>query len=381
MALGLSAFTACSSGGGGGGGGGGIALQLETVTNTLTFPTFLTAAPGDSTRLFICEKGGRIVIFSGGIVQPVAFLDLTGFVSTGEEQGLLSMAFDPDYANTGRFYVSYTDPLGGNVIARYTVDALDPNLADVASAEPLLTIDQKDEFHNGGMIAFGPDGFLWIGKGDGNGDIGGDPFGNAQDLSDLLGGLLRIDVSPVTGYDVPLDNPYLLVGGALPENHAIGLRNPWRFSFDRTSGDLYIADVGQDDEEEIDVTTAAAASGANFGWNIAEGDNCFTPPVGCSTVGQVLPVHTYPHTGGRCSVTGGYVYRGAAIPALAGTYFFGDFCTGGVSSFVHVGGAATELTNWPTLDPSSNITSFGEDADGELYILTAGGGVFRIVPN
>lgn len=378
------AFASCSDDddddGGGGGGPTGPSLTTEVAAQGLTFPVFLTAPAGDP-RLFIVEKGGTIVIVENGTTNPVPFLDVTSLVATGDEQGLLGLAFAPDYATSGRFYVSYTDTAGANVVARYSVSTTDPNQADPASAEILLTVPQKDEFHNGGMIAFGPDGNLWIARGDGNGAVGGDPAGNGQSTDDLLGALLRIDVSGTTGYTVPASNPYVADPVGADEVYSIGLRNPWRFSFDRTTGELYIADVGQGAVEEVNVTTVAAASGANFGWNIMEGDECFEPPVGCDQTGLTLPVHTYSSAGGPCSITGGYVYRGAAIPALHGTYFYGDFCTGDIESFVSAGGLATQVTAWPSLSIGSGLTSFGEDADGELYMVMQSGTVYRIIEN
>jgi glucose/arabinose dehydrogenase len=383
LALVLS-FASCSDDddddGGGGGGPTGPSLTTEVAAQGLTFPVFLTAPAGDA-RLFIVEKGGTIVIVENGTTNPVPFLDVTSLVETGDEQGLLGLAFAPDYSTSGRFYVSYTDTAGANVVARYLVSTTDPNQADPATAEILLTVAQDDEFHNGGMIAFGPDGFLWIARGDGNGAVGGDPAGNAQALDDLLGSLLRIDVSGTTGYTVPASNPYVADPVAADEVYSYGLRNPWRFSFDRDNGNLYIADVGQGAVEEVDVVTVAGASGANFGWNIMEGDLCFEPPVGCDQTGLVLPVHTYSSAGAACSITGGYVYRGAAIPALLGTYFFGDFCESNVQSFVFSGGTATQLTAWPSLSMGSGLTSFGEDANGELYMLMQSGVVHKIVEN
>jgi glucose/arabinose dehydrogenase len=377
-------FAACSSDddddNGGGGGGAGLSLTTEVAAQGLTFPVFLTSPAGDA-RLFIVEKGGTIVIVENGVTNPVPFLDITPLIATGDEQGLLALAFPADYATTGRFYVSYSDAAGGNVVARYTVSAVDPNQADATTAEPLLTVAQKDEFHNGGMIAFGPDGNLWISRGDGNGAVGGDPAGNGQSLDDLLGALLRIDVSAATGYTIPADNPYVNDPAVPDEIYSYGLRNPWRFSFDRVTGELYIADVGQGDEEEVDVTSVAGASAANFGWNIMEGSLCFEPAVGCSTAGLTLPVHTYSHDAGHCAITGGYVYRGSAIPTLAGTYFFGDFCASDVQSFVLSGGQATQVTAWPSLSLGSGLTSFGQDANGELYILMQAGTVYRIIAN
>ncbi|MGH8648275.1 MAG: PQQ-dependent sugar dehydrogenase, partial [Burkholderiales bacterium] len=318
------------------------------------------------------------------------FLDITNLVSTGGEQGLLGLAFDPQYAVNRRFYVSYTDKSGTSVIARYLRDQNDPNVAVNAADRIILTVDQPFENHNGGMIAFGPDNYLYIGLGDGG--SGGDPGNRAQNLGELLGKLLRIDVSqgtqaPMAAFAVPPNNPCVGQAGAREEIWSMGLRNPWRYSFDRQSGDLYIADVGQGAREEVNVSTAAsgAGKGINYGWRILEGSMCFNPPAMCNITGLQLPAVEYDHPTG-CSITGGYAYRGAAIPALQGTYFYGDFCAGFVRSFRFVNGQVTEHADWLVLrpgaiQPGATITSFGEDAAGELYIMTSQGGLFRIVPD
>jgi len=348
-------------------------VTLRTVATGLDFPVYLTAPPGDP-RLFIVEKTGRIRIVKGGALSAAPFLDLSGSVSGGSEQGLLGLAFDPQYATTGRFYVDYTDRNGDTRIARFHVSA-DADVADASSSEILLTIDQPYANHNGGQLAFGPDGFLYVGMGDGG--SGGDPQGHGQNPNDLLGSLLRLDVSGASGYTVPAGNPYS-AGGGRGEVFNIGLRNPWRFSFDRQGGDLYIADVGQDQREEVDVSTAASGGGRglNYGWNRMEGTACYGG--GCDRTGLTLPVIDYTHADG-CSITGGYVYRGHAVPTLAGTYFYADFCNGWVRSFRYQNGQAGNPREWPMLKPGGQVTSFGEDAAGELYILEADGKVFQIV--
>jgi glucose/arabinose dehydrogenase len=287
------------------------------------------------------------------------------------------LAFDPDYASTGHFVVHYTDTNGDTHLSQFTVSS-DPDVADPASEQVILTADQPYNNHNGGQVLFGPDGMLYLGLGDGGSE--GDPQGRGQDLSDLLGSILRLDVRSTSPYAVPPDNPFVGQAGVQPEVWSYGLRNPWRFSFDRTTGDLYIGDVGQDSFEEVDVAPAAAGSGKglNFGWNIMEGTHCYNAST-CNQSGLTLPVLEYPHSEG-CSVTGGYVYRGSVIPALQGLYFFGDYCQGTVRSFRYQGGSATELTDWPTLRPGGSITSFGEDAAGELYVVIQSGSVFKIVP-
>jgi glucose/arabinose dehydrogenase len=273
--------------------------------------------------------------------------------------------------------VNYTDLDGDTHIAAFTVSAGDPNRADAASEALILRVDQPFENHNGGQVAFGPDGYLYIALGDGGG--GGDPMMNGQSLMTLLGKLLRIDLNGTSPYGIPAGNPFPAVGAARPEIWSYGLRNPWRFSFDRLTGDLYVGDVGEGAQEEINVSLAAdgAGRGANYGWNIMEGDSCFEPAGGCDRTGLTLPVLQYDH-GEGCSVSGGYVYRGSAIPALQGTYFYSDFCSGWLRSFRLSSGAVTEEREWPALQ-AGNVSSFGQDAAGELYILTAGGSVYRIV--
>ena len=354
---------------------GEIELQLQQVASGLSFPLALTSPPGDA-RLFVVEKPGRIRIIENGSLLAQPFLNVSAKVSNGSEQGLLGLAFHPQYATNGRFFVNYTDTEGDTRIAAYRVSA-DRSVADAASEEILLTIDQPYAKHNGGHLAFGPDGYLYVAMGDGG--SGGDPDGNGQDRGDLLGSLLRLDVNGTTGYAVPSDNPFVGVAGARGEIWDLGLRNPWRFSFDRATGDLYVADVGQNAVEEINVATAASGSGRglNYGWNRMEGTDCFSG-TGCNDGSLTLPVHEYGHSDG-CSVTGGHVYRGSAIPALRGTYFYADFCSGWVRSFVFTGGRATDHREWSALQLGS-IPSFGEDASGELYILDADGRVMKVVP-
>ncbi|MCP9439254.1 MAG: PQQ-dependent sugar dehydrogenase [Nitrospira sp.] len=357
------------------------AVALQLVTDRLSFPVFMTAPPGDNTRLFVIEKEGliRIVTAGTGAILPTPFLDLRGQVSTSGEQGLLGLAFDPDYTSNGNVYIFYTNPVGNLVVARLQRSVGDPNRANQTSLTVLQAIDHSTYTnHNGGMLAFGPDGCLYAGTGDGGG--GGDPDNHGQKLTTKLGKLLRLD--PRTGGACTNEglNPFVLSGG-LPEIWSFGLRNPWRFSFDRATGDLYIADVGQNRREEINVSPAPfAGRQANYGWRIMEGGLCFDPPTGCDPRGLTLPVLDYPHTDGACSVIGGYVYRGSAIPSLRGIYFYADYCAGFVRSFRFVNGQATAQTEWPLLR-QPNITSFGEDAQGELYLMTQGGSLYKLVPN
>jgi len=353
----------------------GSGARLQEVAVGLSVPLYLTAPPGDS-RLFIVEKTGAIRIVRDGVLLATAFLDLSSQVSNGGEQGLLGLAFDPDYATTRRFVVHYTDLAGNTVLSRFQTSQ-DPEHADPTSEQVILTQVQPFSNHKGGQILFGPDGFLYLGLGDGGGS--GDPDNRGQDLSDLLGSILRIDVRGGDPYTVPGDNPFLQ--SESPEVWSYGLRNPWRFSFDRLTGDLYIADVGQNEWEEIDVSTPTdgVGRGVNYGWSIMEGAHCFRG-AGCDQTGLTLPVFEYSHDQG-CSVTGGYVYRGSAIPALQGHYFYGDFCQGWVRSFRYAEGQVTDETSWPSLAPGGPVLSFGEDAAGELYVLEQGGRVSRIVPD
>jgi glucose/arabinose dehydrogenase len=357
----------------------GSGVRLAEVATGLSFPLYLTTPPGDVHRLFIVEKTGAIRIVKDGTLLPAPFLDLSAQVSGGSEQGLLGLAFPPDYATSGRFVVHYTDPAGNTRLSVFQLSG-DPDVANPAGEQVILTADQPFSNHNGGQIAFGPDGFLYLGLGDGGG--GNDPEGRGQDLSDLLGSILRLDVSPGNSYTVPPDNPFVGQQPATrPEIWSYGLRNPWRFSFDRGTGDLYIGDVGQDMLEEIDVAPASEGSGkgVNYGWSIMEGNRCLGGG-SCDQSGLTLPVYQYGHAGGNCSVIGGYVYRGSAIPDLQGTYFFGDFCSGVVHSLRYAQGAAADVTDWPALHTSGPLTSFGEDAAGELYLLESSGRVSRIVP-
>jgi glucose/arabinose dehydrogenase len=352
-------------------------VGLQAVVTGLSFPLYLTAPAGDFARLFVVEKTGGIRIVKDGVLLPDPFLDLSGRVSSGNEQGLLGLAFDPEYATNGRFVVHYTDLAGNTVLSRFQA-AVDPDRADLASEQVILTATQPASNHNGGQVTFGPDGFLYLGLGDGGSS--GDPEGRGQDLSDLLGSILRIDVRAGDPYTVPTDNPLVGTPNARPEIWSYGLRNPWRFSFDRANGDLYIADVGQNRFEEVDVSPAAAGGGkgVNYGWSIAEGAHCFHA-AGCDLAGLTLPALEYSHSQG-CSITGGYVYRGSAIPAVQGHYFYSDFCQRWVRSFRYADGVVTEETSWPTLVTGGTIVSFGEDAAGEMYILEAEGRVLRIVP-
>ena len=348
-------------------------IRLQEVASGLSSPVFLTAAAGDA-RLFVVEQPGRIRIVENGSLAAAPFLDITDRVLAGGERGLLSMAFHPRYAQNGLFFVYYTDRAGDIRVDRFRVSA-DRSRAELASARNVITIPHRDASNpNGGLVAFGPDGKLYLGTGDGGG--GGDPRGNGQNPLSLLGKILRLDVDAGDPYGIPADNPFAGRSSARNEIWAIGVRNPWRYSWDRDSGTLFVADVGQNAWEEINAVPGTAA-GLNYGWNTMEGAHCFPAGSDCSTAGKTLPVLEYGRADG-CSVTGGYVYRGGALPALRGHYFYADYCQGWVRSFRVSGGQASDRREWEVGDVG-NITSFGEDAGGELYVLSAAGRVFRVV--
>lgn len=346
-------------------------LGLKEVVQGLSSPIYLTAPAGDP-RLFVVEQAGRIRIVRDGILVPEPFLDITGKVRSGGEQGLFSVAFHPDYRRTGFLYVNYTDRQGDTQVERYRVST-NAERADPASARRILSIDQPFANHNGGLNLFGPDGMLYIGMGDGG--SGGDPRGNGQSRTTLLGKLLRIDVDRGDPYAIPSDNPYAS-GGGRGEIWALGLRNPWRFAFDRTNGMLYIADVGQNASEEVHAAPANR-SGLNYGWNIMEGASCYGGS-SCDRKGLQMPVVSYGRAAGECSVIGGFGYRGKAVPSLAGHYFYADYCAGWIRSFRWESGRAVGHTRWAT-PPHGMVLSFGEDSGGELYVLSHDGRVFRIV--
>jgi glucose/arabinose dehydrogenase len=350
-----------------------VLLDLQPVISGLAAPVYLTAPAGDA-RLFVVEQPGRIRIVKNGQLLAAPFLDISARVSYGGERGLLSMAFDPQYAANGFFYVYYTSaPTGDIVVERYGGTAG----ADVASATPTPVIaipHPGASNHNGGLVMFGPDGMLYLGTGDGGG--AGDPSGNGQNVNVLLGKLLRLDVRTLP-YTVPPGNPFVGQAGKRGEIWAYGLRNPWRFAFDRGSANLYIADVGQSLYEEVNVAPPTSA-GLDYGWNVMEGQHCYPSGDACNTAALVLPLIEYSHASGGCSITGGFVYRGAAIPEVRGQYFYSDYCAGFLASF---GGTTTRelVTRSWSVPNVGSVVSFGEDAAGELYVLSANGTVYRIV--
>jgi len=324
-------------------------------------------------RVFVVEQAGRVRILKGDALVAAPFLDVRSKIRSDGERGLLSIAFHPHYADNGRFYAYLTNKNGDLRIVRYVVSG-NPDVADESTADTVIAIPHPTyDNHNGGQLQFGPDGKLYAATGDGG--SGGDPNDNAQNKGVLLGKLLRLDVAAGTGYTVPPDNPF----GS--EIWAYGLRNPWRFSFDRQTGDLYIADVGQAKWEEVDVVTAGVqlGRGGNYGWNVLEGTHCYSPASGCDGTGKIPPVLEYDHSNGACTVIGGYVYRGTRVTALQGQYLYADYCSGFVKSFRLTMSGITDQHDWPALSPGGGITSFGEDARGELYIMQQTGQLYRIV--
>lgn len=345
-------------------------VRLEQIASGLPAPVAL--AHTRDTRLFVVLQAGQIVIWDGTRVLPVPFLDIRSIVSSGGERGLLGLAFHPLYPSNGFFYLNYTNTSGDTVIARYTRSASDPNRADPASARVLLTIDQPFANHNGGQLEFGPDGYLYIGMGDGGG--ANDPDNRAQNRADLLGKMLRIDVDRGSPYAIPPGNPFVNQAGMRGEIWAYGLRNPWRFSFDRLTGDLWIADVGQGSREEVNFQSATSLGGENYGWRLMEGTRCHIPSTtNCNASGSlVLPVIEYDHSNNACSVTGGYVYRGTRYPRLQGIYIYGDYCNGVIWGATRDESGAVSTRQ--LFDAPFTISTFGEDFNGEIYVADHQGG-------
>lgn len=378
-------------------------ISFKVLASGLQAPDYVTNAGDNSGRIFIVEQTGVIRIVHNGNLLTKPFLDISDRVRFGGEEGLLSLAFPPDYIQKGYFYVYYTR-IGetNNQVSRFHLTS-DPNVADPNSEEQILFLNHPGYTnHNGGLLVFGPDGYLYIGTGDGGG--GGDPSGNAQNLGSLLGKLLRIDTEYAWGneaiggnllylpilfssvqapsappYNIPADNPFVGQSGAHPEIWALGLRNPWRYSFDRQTHDLYIADVGQNTWEEVDFQPAGSPGGVNYGWNILEGNHCYNASTCTNPANYSPPVWEYNHGTNDsigCSITGGYVYRGTAYPAMQGIYFFGDYCTKTVWGLQNNAGKWIQHT---FLTAPGRITSFGEDQAGELYLTSSNGVVYQVV--
>ncbi len=353
-------------------------VRMEEIASGFARPLFVTHAGDDSGRLFVVEQGGRIWILQNGARLATPFLDISPLVSPSAnsfgytEQGLLGLAFHPNYPENGTLFVNFTDTEGNTVVARLQVSD-DPNVADSASLEPILNVVQPFANHNGGHLAFGPDGYLYIAMGDGGSQ--GDPQGNGQRLDTLLAKLLRIDVDSEQGYTIPADNPFVETSGALPEIWAYGLRNPWRFSFDRATGDLFIGDVGGSVWEEVNYQPVSSTGGENYGWSLYEANEARSA---APTDGLTMPIFTYSHNEG-VSITGGYIYRGSAIAELNGVYLYADFGYGTIWA-----GRQDSAGNWESWEFMRNsgyaISSFGEDESGELLIVNYSGTIVQIMP-
>ena len=349
-------------------------LSLQPVLKGLRQPLDVRSANDGTDRLFMVEKQGTIRVAHGATLSDRPFLDLRGVVGArGSEQGLLGLVFHPHFAENGYFYVNYTDSNGDSVVARYQVSG-DPDVADPATGAVIMFQPQPFPNHNAGNLIFGPDGYLWIAWGDGG--SGGDPRGNAQNGSTWLGKMLRIDVDGGFPYVIPPDNPFVSSPDVLPEIWGFGLRNPWRYSFDRANGDLYIGDVGQGVWEEVDMVPAGTPGGVNFGWNRTEGNHCYNSR-SCD-LGAFWPaVAEYDHSRGDCAVVGGFVYRGSAFPSLVGTYVYADECTGRVWTLTR-----DEAGNWNAseqLKTGISLSGFGEDQNGEMYVTGLNDGtLYRI---
>ena len=350
----------------------GLTLALQPfVTSGLSSPVFL-AQPLNDGRIFVVEQAGRIRVVRAGVLQATPFLDISTRVVSGGERGLLSVAFHPQYATNRFFYVYFTGANGEIRIERFTATA-NAEVADPTTSRLIISVAHPVTNHNGGLVAFGPDGMLWTALGDGGG--GGDPDRNGQNFNALLGSMLRLDVNGGDPYAVPANNPFVGQAGRRGEIWAKGLRNAWRFAFDAPTGLLYIADVGQNAREEVNAD-AYSTGGANYGWNIMEGLICYNATT-CNQTGLVLPVLDYPHGTGDCSVTGGYVYRGSAIEGLQGHYLYSDYCSGWLKSFRYSAGVAVDRKDWG-ITRVGTVPSFGVDIAGEVYMI-GGSGIYRIV--
>lgn len=352
-----------------------MTVKFGVVATVPGRPLAIANAGDGSGRLFVAEQGGGVYIVKGSVVTSTPFLNISSQVSSGGEQGLLGLAFHPNFPSDPRVYVDYTDTAGNTVVSSFTVDPAAPNSVISGSEVAILHVAQPYPNHNGGGIAFGPDGYLYIALGDGG--SGGDPQNHAQDLGSLLGKILRIDVDHPSGgrnYGIPASNPFAGQAGKQGEIWLYGLRNPFRFSFDRATGNLWIGDVGQDKWEEVDVARAGVG-GLDFGWNVMEGSHCYSPGTGCSTAGLTLPIVEYPHTFG-CAVIGGNVYRGSASPVLRGGYVFSDECTG-ITWAVNAAASGAQSLVQVAAAPGG-IAGYGESESGELYAADLGGSIYGV---
>ncbi|HYI44121.1 MAG TPA: PQQ-dependent sugar dehydrogenase [Actinomycetota bacterium] len=356
------------------------AIDLREIASGLTAPLGVTHSPDGSRRLFVSEQEGVIRIVKGGKLLPRPFIDISDVITSGGERGLLGLSFHPAFGKNRRFYVNYTDLEGDSVIAEYKASRRRPNRASPSTAREVLTFDQPYSNHNGGGLAFGPDGYLYIAVGDGG--SGGDPQGNGQRKDTLLGKMLRIDVDDRSGgrqYGIPPDNPFVDEAGAQPEIWSYGLRNPWRFSFDRVGGAMWIGDVGQNEWEEVDFEPGSSPGGLNFGWNIKEGTHCYASQTDCEVADRAGdltdPVEEYNHELG-CSVTGGHVYRGRRFSGLRGLYFFADYCSGTIWA---LDSDERLQASEVKLESGLSISSFGESQSGELFVTDHGGKLLQVV--
>jgi glucose/arabinose dehydrogenase len=352
---------------------GSIKIRLRAFAGGFDQPVFLTHAGDGTGRVFVADQSGRVSVLDRNGDRIGTFLEISSRVQSGGERGLLGLAFHPDYESNGRFFVYYSNNAGDNVVSRF--QRRSANAADPGSERVILRMDDPFSNHNGGWIAFGRDGFLYIATGDGG--SAGDPLDNAQSLRSLLGKILRIDVNSGSPYGIPDDNPFVGRSGARREIWAYGLRNPWRNSFDRASQDLYIGDVGQGAREEVNAEPASSDGGVNYGWNTMEGSRCYQGS-SCDRSGLKRPFAEYP-TGQGCAVTGGYVYRGSAFPQLVGAYFFGDYCNGRIFAVDSRRALRGEVSARRLLDTGLLLSSFGEDEAGELYVIGHGGTVHRLL--
>ena len=349
-----------------------VKIRLRAFAGDFSQPVFLTHAGDGAGLLYVVEQTGRIRVLDRNGDRRGTFLDIANRVQSGGERGLLGLAFHPDYESNGRFFVYYSNNAGDNVVSRF--QRRSATSADPGSERVILRMDDPFSNHNGGWIGFGPDGFLYVATGDGG--SGGDPLDNGQSLRSLLGKILRIDVNG-SAYEVPDDNPFVGRSGARGEIWAYGLRNPWRNSFDRATGDLYIGDVGQGAREEVNAEPGTGKGGVNYGWNVMEGSRCYQGG-SCNRSGKKLPFAEYPTSEG-CAVTGGYVYRGSAFPQMVGAYFFGDYCNGRILAVDSRRALQGEVAERRMLDTGLQISSFGEDEAGELYVIGHGGTIHRLL--
>jgi len=348
-------------------------IALDNFVSGISNPVEIIASPTNDNRLFVVQQSGTIkIVNENGTVAPDNFLNISSLITFGGERGLLGLAFHPQFATNRYFFVYYNNLQGSVRVSRFTANSANPNTADISSEKILLTIPKPFSNHNGGSIHFGADGYLWISTGDGG--SGGDPNNNSQNKNSLLGKILRIDVNSENAYNIPADNPFMGTDGA-DEIWAYGLRNGWKFSFDKTTNNVWIADVGQEILEEINRVPATSA-GINYGWRCYEGNNPYNTANCASAATMTFPVAQYDHSGSKCSITGGYVYRGNLYPDLIGKYIFGDYCSGQIGILDN-----NNTITWTSAFTGSNFTTFGEDNQKQLYVAATNGSIYKIRSN